>query len=390
MRVGVNARLLHSPDLRGWNRYSVNLLAELTRLGLPLVLYTDRPIHDDHLSRFSEGDWRVVQSPPMSYAIWEQVWLPRQTIRDGVAVLHSPYNFGLPAVSRCRRVLTLHDAIDLAYRPEAGSIRLRLSPSFLKDRLHHAVARTRAHRIITVSRHAQSDLVAHFRIPESKIDVISEAADPRFHLPIEADTRQRVRKRYDLGKPYLFYVGGWEGRKNLPFLLKAFAEAAVSRLDLVLAGGKDSQRAALIALAESLGIASSIRLLGWVEEADLPSLYGEAVGFVYPSEYEGFGLQICEAMAVGCPVLAADATSLPEVLGTGGETFPLNSTAILAGLIRKVADDPRYRAELIDKAHRRSADFSWRSTAEQTIETYRRAFHSRRGEHDRTPLRKST
>ena len=114
MKVAFNARLLQDPGLRGWSRYTINLLAELPGLGIDLFLYSDRPLHENHLSRLPVGSYQVrVQAS--RYAIWEQVWLPRQCGRDGVAVLHCPLNFGLPWSSPCPRVLTLHDAIAQAY-----------------------------------------------------------------------------------------------------------------------------------------------------------------------------------------------------------------------------------------------------------------------------------
>jgi hypothetical protein len=180
-----------------------------------------------------------------------------------------------------------------------------------------------------------------------------------------------MRARYGLVGEYVFYVGGWEGRKNLPFLLRGFAAAGLKDVGLVLAGGRDDQRAKLAALALELGVGDRLCLLGWVDEADLPALYAEALVFAYPSEYEGFGLQLCEAMAIGCPVLAARASALPEVLGNGGETFGLEAPGELAALLRRVASEPAFRADLIRRAHARSSDFSWRRAAQATVAVYR-------------------
>ena len=111
MRVAFNARLLYDPTLRGWNRYTVNLIAELLSLGVEAFLYTDRPLHKDHLDRLSSGNPQVRVAPPMRYIRWEHRWLPHQCRIDNVELLHCPFNFGLPALSQCPRVLTLHDAI---------------------------------------------------------------------------------------------------------------------------------------------------------------------------------------------------------------------------------------------------------------------------------------
>jgi glycosyltransferase involved in cell wall biosynthesis len=373
MKVAINARLLHAHTLRGWNRYTINLLAELPALGIELFLYLDRPIHPDHLARLPQGSYTVRLAPPMRYALWEQRWLPRQCAADRAEILHTPFNFGLPWSSRCPRVLTLHDAIDQIYHAGQATWRQRWNSASLQTRLYHWIARTRAHRIIAVSEHAKGDLVEHLGIPAGKITVTYEAADPHFQEPVSEAAQRRVRQEHGLDRPYFFYVGGWEKRKNIPFLVRAFADAALDGVDLVLAGGKDDERSGLVRLAESLGVADRLRLLGWVDDADLPALYAAALAFVYPSQYEGFGLQLCEAMAIGCPTLAARATSLPEVLGSGGDTFSLESTGELSGLLQRLVQDASYQTALAHRAKARAADFSWRHTAEQTVAVYHQA-----------------
>ncbi len=196
-----------------------------------------------------------------------------------------------------------------------------MAPDDIKTYLYHRMAAANADRIITVSNHAKTDLVSRLGLAAEKIDVIYEAAEARFSEPVAQETIEEIRLQYQLPSKYIFYVGGWETRKNIPFLLKSFAAADLPEVSLVLAGGKDAQMQELTELSRSLSIGTRVRLLGWVHERDLPALYAGALCFVYPSEYEGFGLQLCEAMAAGCPTLAARATSLPEVLGAGGETF---------------------------------------------------------------------
>lgn len=351
VKVGFNARLLADPNLRGWNRYTVNLLAELPNVGVRPILYGDRPIHPTHLARLPAGSYEVCVKDIRPYALWEQAWLPWRCSRDGVALLHAPANFGLPWFCGCPRVLTLHDAIE--------------SSGTLRSRLLHASARLGADRVITVSSHARDEIVSLGIVPASKIRVIPEAADPCFRLPVSTEARARIRERFHINKPYVFYVGGWETRKNLPFLIDAFEAADLSGVALVLAGGRDDER-------ERFRRHDRVRLLGWVDEDDLRALYAEAVAFVYPSRHEGFGLQVCEAMAMGCPVFAARATSLPEVLGDGGETFTLDGVGELAALLKRVTSDPAFRDDLVAKALRRSAEFSWRKAAAETAAVYRR------------------
>jgi glycosyltransferase involved in cell wall biosynthesis len=280
-------------------------------------------------------------------------------------------NYGMPWFTPCPRVLTLHDAIDQVYYTRRAKGRERWRPSAIRTRLIHWIARHRAHRVITVSEHAKGDIVRFLRVPARRVSVVYEAADPHFHRPVDPREVAACRVKYELRRPYFLFLGGWEQRKNVPFLLRAFAATRLPEVELVLAGGKDEQRAAPSALADELGCADRLRLLGFVPECDLPALYAGAIAFVYPSEYEGFGLQVCEAMAVGCPVLVARVTSLPEVAGTGGETFVLDDPDELTSLLRRVATDERFRANLATRARARSAFFSWEKAASETVGVYR-------------------
>jgi len=360
MRLGFNARSLAAPHMRGWTRYTVQLLRHLPALGAELVLFTDQPLNREHLAELEPDSFRVVQSPEMRYLAWEQVWLPLAVTRERIELFHAPANFGLPLAAPCPRVLTLHDAIDEAFEPSPVGRSLRekiVSASFW-------AARTVASRVITVSAHAKADLVKHWAIPAAKINVIHEASDLR-ERAVSVVEEQRLFDALGISSNFILYAGGFERRKNVDFLLRAFATAELEGVSLVLVGSKPP---ALPKIQNKPGV---IHTTGFVSDATLTALYRRAQAFVYPSLYEGFGLQLCEAMSFGCPTLAADATSLPEVLGDGGETFPLSSVDVLVSQLRRIAMDTAYREVLSARALRRANDFSWRQTARATFDVYR-------------------
>ena len=134
LRVAFNARLLAAPGLRGWTRYTLNLLAALPSHGVRPLLYAAGPVHPDHLARLPTGTFDVRVAPPMRYLVWEQWWVPRQLRRDRADVFHSPHSYGLPWFSRCPRVLTLHDAIDQIYYLPTLGWRRRWGPEVAASR----------------------------------------------------------------------------------------------------------------------------------------------------------------------------------------------------------------------------------------------------------------
>ena len=296
----------------------------------------------------------------MPYLMWEERWLPKQCSADSISVLHSPFNFGLPWASSCPTVLTLHDAM---FQPGLNgfSFRRRLWES----RLYHWIARSRASRIITVTEFAKKDLVNVLGIAPDRISVTHEGADPVFSVRPSETAIQAVRTKYGLDNPYFFYVGGWEQHKTCHFSSMRFGMPQFPASIWLLAAG--SARDGFVCIVCARGCTN----LGWLFDDDLVPLYAGALAFVHPARHESFGLQLCEAMELGCPVLAARAGAFPEVLAHGGETFSLDQSDELVGLLRRLAADASFREDLVRRATERSRDLSWSRTAEQTISVYK-------------------
>jgi len=377
MKVGFNARLLVDPTIRGWNRYTVNLMTELSAIGVPLVLYSHAPVHPTHLSRLRPGGFDLRVSPPMRYITWENRWLARQVEADGVDVLHCPFHFGLPWGGRFAKVLTLHDCIDVRRRA-TEPLGAKLRPGQLQVSFSLYASRRRADQIITVSQYSRDDLQTYLKLPPEKLTVIPEAAEARFHEHVSDNDLHVMRTTLQLDRPYVFYIGGWDERKNVDVLVDAFLQSGVSDVDLLLAGGTSDQRAAMTRRLSDRGATDRVKLLTFVDDALLPALYTGATGFIYPSLLEGFGLQLCEAMAAGCPVLCSRATSLPEVLGEGGVLFDPTDVAALSKLIHQLCTDTSFRSALATRSKTRGRHFSWRDTARQTLAVYERAVALRR------------
>lgn len=368
MKVALNASLLYDAHLRGWNRYTISLIEELKNQDLALCLYSRQPIDPTLKEKFGQKGITYREAPKKNYYLWEQFTLPKWCREDRVDIFHSPFNYGLPVNAPCKTILTVHDAIDEKYTTPALGLWDRLKPSFIKFQVLQNSAMKSADHFITVSHHARGDIKEVFEIPDDKISVTYES-HPKEYEDFPYEKRPECLMKYNINFPYFFYVGGFEERKNLPFLLEAFAKANLPNHRLVIGGGGDKTE--IQRQASKLGINPFVHFTGYVEESDLPALYQGADAFIYPSLYEGFGLQVCESMALGCPTLVSDRTSLPEVLGNGGLIFELDDPSPLADMMAKISQKPDLRQELSNQAKMRSKDFSWAKTAKETADIYR-------------------
>jgi glycosyltransferase involved in cell wall biosynthesis len=269
-----------------------------------------------------------------------------------------------PPWSPCPTVVTIHDLSFLEY-PTAFSWRVR---TMLRRLVPGSVAR--AARVIAVSEWTKQDLIRRYGIAPEKIAVTPEAPPPGFgRLP---DVRRRPLPA-GVREPFVLAVGNLEPRKNLVRLIHAFGlvvrqHGFEGQLALV---GKPGRRAdeARQAARES-GVESHVAFTGFVSHDDLTLLYNRAALFVYPSLYEGFGLPPLEAMACGCPVVASNATAMPEVLGDAALLVDPLSTAALAEAMAAVLGRPELAAGLREKGQRRAAGYTWEATAARTREVY--------------------
>lgn len=366
MKVAFNARTLSTHQLRGWSRYFSNLVRELSFLDLELFLFSDRKINQDLLNGCRKENLKIIEKKGFFYFDWEQRVLPQLCQEYKIDVLHCPINYGLPRFSSCRQVLTLHDVIDIAVSQKSSSNKQKKTFASSYIQWLHKIAVQSSDKIITVSEYSKRDILESYNLSGDKVKVIYEAADPVFHN--KSGDFNHLEEKFHLKDPYLFYVGGFEERKNIDFLLRAFAHTK-GNYKLLLAGG-GSERERLIGLSNQLKLQNRVQFLGWVEDVDLCALYQKARAFVYPSLYEGFGLQITEAMAMGCPVLCSNQTSLPEIWGYEKSCFDPRNADKLTQLMDQCFEDESFYKSLKEWTQKRNQDFSWKKTAEETLKIY--------------------
>ncbi len=220
-----------------------------------------------------------------------------------------------------------------------------------------------AQAIICISENTKKDLLERYQLPVERVHVT--------YLASEIDESLAYGPEPIPARPYFLYVGARQGYKNFQRLLAAFANIASQRPDVQLGivGAPFSDEEAR-AVAD-LKLTGRISSYGHVSDSHLAKLYRCSLALVYPSLYEGFGIPPIEAMMCGTAVIAANSSSLPEVIGDAGLLFNPAATDELADLLLLLVDDPAERERLVTRGRARAQDFSWDRTAAQTLEVYR-------------------
>lgn len=264
------------------------------------------------------------------------------------------------------RIVTVHDLAWLRYPATLPNDRLR----YLVRRMPAALAG--ADRIITVSDFTRKELCHYFPECASKVYVTPLGVDhQRFH-PLGEQEEASPLESLASGE-YVLAVGTLEPRKNLETLLEAYAllpADVARRYPLVVVGQPGWKNAQLKTRLSRLIEQGMVRATGYLPASVLPQLYRHAAAFVMPSRYEGFGLPVLEAMASACPVLLADAASLPEVAGDAALRFHPDDAVELACQLQTVLADQALRANLAAHGVSRAAGFTWGATAQKTLDVY--------------------
>ncbi|MCP4642132.1 MAG: glycosyltransferase family 4 protein [bacterium] len=310
---------------------------------------------------------RIPVPARVMYRLWDM--FPRPAVDSflgGVDVYHAT-NYYLPPCKHARTVLTIYDLAFLA-RPELASPKI-VGPF---SRLVRRFAR-RADAVVACSEQTKKDIVRLLDVPEDRVSVVYGAVDDSVAAVEPSEARDRLREQYGIDSPYILFVGTLEPRKNIPTLVEAFAKLAKELPhQLVLVGGLGWNTEPILRAIETGGCRDRIVRPGYVPAEDLPLFYSGADVLALPSHYEGFGLPLLEAMTCGCPVVAANNSSIPEVVGDAALMHDADDAAGLANALRRVLTEDSLADALRERGRARALEFTWLRAAEQTMDVYRR------------------
>jgi glycosyltransferase involved in cell wall biosynthesis len=231
----------------------------------------------------------------------------------------------------------------------------------------------RADLVLADSESTKRDLIELLDVPVERVRVVMAGVDAHFQPVTDMAELTRIREHYHLPERFILSVGTLQPRKNFTGLIEAFhqmRQRTQAPQQLVIVGQKGWLYEGIFAKVAELGLEEQVSFLGFVADDDLPALYTLADLFAFPSFYEGFGIPILEAMACGTPVVASDASSLPEVVGDAGVMVKPEDIAALSKALERALEDSILRAGLIARGQEQARRFTWEQSARQLYAAY--------------------
>jgi alpha-1,3-rhamnosyl/mannosyltransferase len=363
LRVGFDGRCLTSPA-GGVRRYTQELFNAIATLdaGVDLVAL-DAPLAVTLPPRASSVRASKIAPTNLGRAL---VDLPLAARRASLDVFHAPA-YTAPLWGVHPLVLTIHD-VSYIRHPEWYPYR--------RDRLRRAFYRRSARTadtVITDSEFSRREIVDTFVIDPEQVVAIPLGVGAPF-APAPSTASRPLPP--NVHPPYVLHVGDLHARRNLSTALSAVLTVRsrhpdLASLRLTLAGTDRGERHRLERQAAAAGQAEALVFVEAADDATLVALYQHAAALVYPSRYEGFGLPLVEAMACGAPVVAANASAIPELVGSAGLLVSPDDTSGFADAIEGLLLNAERRHALRERSIRRAAEFSWDRTAKATIDVYR-------------------
>jgi len=297
-------------------------------------------------------------------------------VPDGVDIVHFPYFDPffpiLPFKNKVKTVVTVHDLTPIKFKKHfpsgiKGSLKWQYNKLLLK----------KADLIIVDSKASKKDVIDIIHVSEDKVKVVYLASNSVYKKINVSPSRARlVMEKYNIPKNFVLYVGDVTWNKNLPRIIKA---AIKLDIDLVLVGkalkeenfdrnnpwNKDR-----IEIANLIKSSKKIKVLGFVPEDDLLTIYNIAQVLLMPSLYEGFGLPVLEAMSCGCPVITSKEGSLPEVGGDAVFYVDAKSEDSIADGISKILENKSLREELSAKGLAQAGKFAKNEVMPELVKAY--------------------
>jgi len=360
MKIAINAAILDDRP-SGLGTYTLNVILGLSRITQnPLLVFTAQPglfvrCNLETIKISQRLQPKLGKFAGIYRFFWTQFVLPFRIVESKCDFVYHTAHY-LALFTRVSQIMTIHDLVPFKYPT-------RHILQFLYFKFLIPVFLRKARTIVTVSENTKKDLCAYYRIPAKKIAVVYNGfSSELFNNNI--DLRRGTVRNKQPG--YILFVGASYFHKNGERVIKAFKNIVDSTSNsLYIVGGRKQYIQVLKRLSSSLGIADRVKFFDYAEPITLKQFYQDATLLLFPSLYEGFGMPPLEAMACGCPVVASNTSSIPEVCGEAALYVNPYDIGNIAEGVTRVLNDTDLRARMIYLGLQRSKLFSWQSSAQQ-------------------------
>lgn len=377
MKIGINASFARKPNT-GIGQVTVNFLQKLIKSkfgsgklkNLEFVLYLEEDIDFKLPKNFTKKVFLPVwrRDDLIRKIWWEKKLLPKKAKKDKCDVFVSLYQSTTVMPEEIKHIMVVHDIIPELFPEYLNNSRKKEYWNLAKEAIE------KSDKIVAVSKRTEKDLIQHLGIDSKKISIGHIDTDKIYKKEISESKSEKVLKKYGLKKGYIYGGGGMEVRKNIEELIHSYKVLLESNKkthliknfpQLVISGKLMPELAPLVTdverIVKEMNLTKQVRLLDFVPQEDLPALYSNALVFVYPSLYEGFGLPVLEAMNMGTPVIASKKSSLPEVGRDAVLYCDPKDTSDIMMVLRNVILNEHIREELRRRGKERAKNFSWES-----------------------------
>jgi len=415
MIIGIDASRANRPHKSGTEWYSYYLIKALAKIDSrnQYILYTDKPLIKElcdltdevgpsDCGRIDRGGWQSVASPYNNFKakilkwpwkfFWTQGRLSWEMLIGSPDILFVPAH-ALPLIHPAKSVVTIHDIgykrhrslyshEKIGYRPKiwnwlARAVTRGRYQATAYDYLDWSTGRSlkKARHIITISEFSRQEIRRYYETPVEKISVVHNGYNVELFQKKEMDERKidAALEAHGIEKPYLFYVGRLEKKKNVGALVEAYVLARHRggwSHKLYLVGDASFGYDEIKYLINEFDVANQVLTTGWVSEEHLSYIYHGATAFIFPTKYEGFGIPLLQAMAAGTPVVASRAAAVPEIAGDAALLFDPDDVEDMAEKINKIVTGEALRERLIAAGRERVKQFSWEKCARETLKVF--------------------
>lgn len=357
LSIGVDGRTFSVPEPGGTVQVGQSLTSELLNSDANIEIFGHNSVKKTFPERVVNS-WGYLSQSRLFGLFWEQIALPTSAKKAGIDVLYSPESYCPLSPVPFPRIITIHDLSSF------HGYSSKLYNHFQQNVL--PVMADAADGIVTVSEFSKRDISKHLDVNPEKIHVVHNGINQRFFSDEIPDVS------LDLPDKYILYVGSISTRKNISGLIRGFTILKNRHRiphKLVLVGPEDDPTNSQVNVtARGDTVERDIINLGYLSESELERAYYEADVFAFPSLFEGFGIPPLEAMACETPVVASDATAVPEVLGDAAHYVDPKRAEDIASGIATVLDNEEYRQELVVRGQERARLFTWERSSQDLLE----------------------